>query len=114
MSGEARPSGLESISRDDDTGMYTARLATGGDCRPSVAVPVVVAVATGQALEDLPPLYDRIDPDALDALFADRPTGDRRPNGHIAFPYSEVEVTLVADGVIQVRNRDPVDADDEP
>ena len=114
MSSEARPSDLESIARDGETGVYTARLATGGDGRPSVVVPLVVAVATGRDLDDLPPLYDRVDPDALDALFADRPTGESRPNGHITFPYSDVEVTLAAHGVIRVRVQEPIEANDDP
>lgn len=57
---------------------------------------VVNAVATAEERDPttLPPLYNAIDPDALDALFADR--GDQL--GRIAFRYHGYDVAVSENG----------------
>ncbi|WP_090621929.1 HalOD1 output domain-containing protein [Natrinema salaciae] len=54
----------------------------------SVSVTVVNAVATHRELDptELPPLYEWVDPDALDALFAPTRTGGPR-RGRLEFTY---------------------------
>jgi hypothetical protein len=58
------------------------------DTRPSVAVVEAVAREAGVRPVDLPPLYDTIDPDALDQLL---PTDDL---GLLRFRYGGYDVTL--------------------
>jgi len=62
----------------------------------SASEAVVAAVAAQEDIDpmELPPLYGAVDPDALDALFA-----DDRP-GRVSFQYAGYEVT--------VRGRDQV------
>jgi hypothetical protein len=49
---------------------------------------------------DLPPLYDSIDPEALGAVI------DRMDEGEVVFTYAGTEVTVTADGVIDVEDGD--------
>lgn len=63
---------------------------------------VVEAVARAEdadALDLEVPLYDAIDPDALDALFQ---SDDASVGGYIAFDYYGYEVTVAADGRVSV------------
>ncbi|QSW97905.1 HalOD1 output domain-containing protein [Haloterrigena alkaliphila] len=86
-----------------------------------VSIAVVTAIAAKRDVEptELPPLYESIDPDALDALFAPtRPGGPRR--GRLEFTYdghqvlvecgSDLEITIddtpMAAEPIAVGNRD--------
>lgn len=52
----------------------------------------------------LPPLYDFVDPDALDALLGTTPGGDRGAD-HLRFDYGEFAVTVEATGSVRVRTR---------
>lgn len=56
--------------------------------RPSEAVVMAVADQTGQDATEMTPLYDVIDPDALDALFQ----GDKP--GRVSFDYAGCKVTV--------------------
>lgn len=58
------------------------------DATASEAVVATVADRAGADPIDLPPLYDAIDPDALDAIFR-----DGRP-GRVSFEYVGYEVTV--------------------
>ena len=64
------------------------RLALQSDATASEAVVATVADRSGTDPIALPPLYDSIDPDALDAIF-----GDDRP-GRVTFSYAGYEVTV--------------------
>lgn len=52
--------------------------------------------------EDLPPLYESIDPDALDELFSPTANGGRRADGHVSFPFEDYHVTIHTHGEIAV------------
>ncbi|MFB6157055.1 MAG: HalOD1 output domain-containing protein [Haloferacaceae archaeon] len=67
--------------------------------RPSVAVMEAVRRATGDPPEP-GTLYRAIDPEALDALFAERADGSRREGGMVSFPVEECTVTVYADGTV--------------
>lgn len=70
---------------------------------PSERVVEAVAIAEGVDETDLPPLYDAIDPDALDSLFHPRPTGDDvDAMGAIYFTYNGHEVRVSAAGEVQL------------
>jgi len=58
-------------------------------------VEVVAETSDKDALE-LPPLYESIDPDALDALV------DAMTNGEISFTYTDNRVTIDSDGTVSV------------
>ena len=60
-----------------------------------VSLAIVAAVARRQGVEpiDVPPLYEWIDPDALDALFAPTRSGGPR-RGRLSFVYDGHEVVV--------------------
>ncbi|AGB17527.1 hypothetical protein Halru_2957 [Halovivax ruber XH-70] len=68
---------------------------------PSLRVVEAVAEADGvdPAMLD-PPLYEVLDPEALDRLFAPTPTDPSR--GTVRFDYRGHEVTVRADGTVDV------------
>ncbi len=59
---------------------------------------IVETVATTKSVDplDLPPLYDSIDPEALEKLV------DRMDEGEVVFTYAETEVTVTEDGSVDV------------
>ncbi|WP_276253144.1 HalOD1 output domain-containing protein [Halomontanus rarus] len=78
--------------------MSTVPSQTHHEVADSVSLAVVRAVASKTETDPaaLPPLYDWIDPDALDALFAPSRTNDRR-EGTIEFTYDGSLVTISFD-----------------
>lgn len=73
---------------------------------PSRAVVEVVADAEGVDPLELPPLYEAIDPDALDALF--RPSACRTDvpptSGEVRFGYHGHEVHITAAGRVSLED----------
>lgn len=86
--------------RPDNGVNGAADTATDGDSPrrpPSIGVLEAVTAATGTPATDLRPLYEVVDPDALDDLF--RPSaGDGHANGAVSFRYAGCTVTVHADG----------------
>ena len=68
----------------------------------SQTVVLAVAEATGEDPMELPPLYDTVDPDALNNLFEDRIDGAERLGGNFEFAYAGCDVTVRADGSVNV------------
>lgn len=71
----------------------------------SLSTAVIQAVADAADLEPAElgtPLYDQIDPDALDNLFSDRHNGMPRGSGHVVFTLLDYEVTVYSDGQVVV------------
>ncbi|SIR73331.1 HalOD1 output domain-containing protein [Natronorubrum thiooxidans] len=64
----------------------------------SVSVAIVTAVASYRNVvsTELPPLYEWIDPDAVDALFEPTRTGGPR-HGRLEFSYAGHEIVLECD-----------------
>lgn len=64
--------------------------------RPTVSERVIQTVAeiTNSEPSELPPLYNAVDPEALDALI------EGMPDGEILFTYVGHEVTAKSDGTI--------------
>ncbi|MFB6171889.1 MAG: HalOD1 output domain-containing protein [Haloarculaceae archaeon] len=79
-----------------DHGTQTARRYDWSETPPSYAVVETVARADGTDPVDLGPLYEQVDPDALDALLADA------RGVAVTFPFAGHEVTVGSDGVIEV------------
>ena len=68
----------------------------------STAVVQAVAAAAETPPDELPPLTDVVDPDALDALCAESDT-----SGCIAFSYCGYTVTVGIDGAVSIEERSP-------
>jgi hypothetical protein len=62
------------------------------DAFVSTWVTTAVSDATGRPIEELPPLYSVIDPDALDALFADTRFGQRGIQVRFSFAGCRVHI----------------------
>ena len=75
------------------------------DGEESLSAVVIQAVADAAGLEPAElgtPLYDQIDPDALDNLFSDRHNGMPRGSGRVVFTLLDYEVTVYSDGHVVV------------
>lgn len=94
---------MASVDESTRGGVYEATFDPSG--RP-VSQRVVEAVAAYRGLEPtaLDPLYTSIDPDALDALLADRDGGPDR-SVDLSFRYAGLTVTVDADGTIRLSER---------
>lgn len=66
------------------------------------AIVGAVAEAAGVDPLDLPPMYDFIDPDAVDKLF--RQPRATKVDQYLSFKFDEWIVSIHADGVIRVRD----------
>lgn len=71
----------EQLTRPDSIGVEIAR---------------AVAAESGTAVTDLPPLYERINPEALESLFAPSAAGVRR-RGRVEFTYCGYRITVSID-----------------
>jgi len=71
--------------------------SVGAEENVSTAIVEAVSASTGTPISELPVLYDVIDPDALDALFA-----GRRASGRVEFRYAGHVVTVRADRTIEL------------
>ncbi|NHN48423.1 hypothetical protein G9464_12580 [Halostella sp. JP-L12] len=68
----------------------------------SQTVLFAVAEAIGDDPLELPPLYDAIDPDALNKLFDSSAFGAERGDGTVEFAYAGCDVSVRADGRVTV------------
>lgn len=73
----------------------------------STTLATALAVVTGRPAHRLRPLYDVVDPDALDRLFRTGSDGDPLTTGRARFPYGGYEVTVRASGEIEIAESDP-------
>lgn len=69
---------------------------------PSEAVVSAVAAVSDADPAAMEPLAESIDPDALDALFADRYDGTPRANGAARFAFLGYELVVSGDGLVTV------------
>lgn len=66
---------------------------------------VVDAIAEAEGVDpiELPPLFNVIDPDALEALYSPSGHGPARDGGWIVFPYYGYEVLVTCEGDVRIR-----------
>lgn len=85
----------------------TTKQPTDSAC-PSIAIVEKVAALEGTDLTELPPLYEVVDPEALDELVesADPESADFE----VEFPYCGHEVTVSTDGEIDIEKATPEQA----
>lgn len=76
----------------------------------SLSFEIIEAIAEREGVEatDVEPpeyeaLYDVINPEALDALFAPREDGTPRASGRVTFTFCGYDVTVSSDGTIELR-----------
>lgn len=94
------------VTYDPDTGTYNRRSNWTDGETPSLAVAATVAAATETPIEQLRPLAEVIDTDALDRLFAPSSgAASRYPSTSVSFQYEECHVTVYADGRTVVTRR---------
>ncbi|RBI60416.1 hypothetical protein DMJ13_19100 [halophilic archaeon] len=69
----------------------------------SLAAAIITHIAAQKDVEPttLDPLYEVIDPEALENLFAPQLDGTSRTDGQVEFAYSGYRVTITSDGDIQ-------------
>lgn len=82
--------------------MATYERRFGPTDRPSEAVIAAVAAVTGESATTLPPLFDAIEPDALDSLVAHARRKGSAGDHRISFSYAGFDVTVRADGVVRL------------
>ncbi|WP_293032256.1 HalOD1 output domain-containing protein [Natronococcus sp.] len=69
----------------------------------SPSLRVVDAVADAEGIDPVelePPLYDAVDPNAIDELFTTTPSASR--NGRLNFQYRGYDVTVRSDGTVSL------------
>lgn len=97
----------------DENGVWRAQFDWSSTL-PSTAVVETVAAAVGCDPTDLEPLYDYVDPDALDTLIINaldtlaRDGDPTPPSGGttIGFGFADYDVTVYTDGEVAVRPLD--------
>ncbi|RQG92945.1 hypothetical protein EA462_01630 [Natrarchaeobius halalkaliphilus] len=70
--------------------------------QPSLAVPVAVASFTEEDPLELTPLYEVVEPDALDSLFEHAARTDGNGVHQLWFRYEGVDVGVRSDGQIEI------------
>lgn len=100
---------MDDIEYDPTTGTYHARHEWGREL--SLAYTIVETVRAAAGRDDAPavPLYEVIDPDALERLFEPlHKTGESRSEGHVSFSIGDYRITVESDGRIELRPRESV------
>lgn len=95
----------EAVTYDPRTETHRVRLDWTHDEPVSDTVVKAVAAAERVCPSRLEPLYDHVDPEALDELFEPTRTGTRTALGHTSFTYAGYVVTVHSDGEVVVRRR---------
>ena len=87
----------------DVTGPYTVQIDHDQSGQMVSAIVSGVAACTGYGVTDLPPLYDVVDPEALEQVLAS-PSGSRRHSndGRFVFTYAGCEVMVDGDDELTV------------
>lgn len=70
---------------------------------PSAAVVETMAAVVDSDPTEIGPLYDSIDPDALDTLFRETGSSPMCDDGYVSFTFADHSVAVHADGDVIVR-----------
>ncbi|AFZ72686.1 HalOD1 output domain-containing protein [Natronobacterium gregoryi] len=95
------PSDHDARRAADSDPKYVAAFDPVDGDKPSEAIVDAVASVTGKDPLEMTPLYEAIDPDALDALFDQRQAGDE--THELWFTYDGFDVGVHSDGEIRLR-----------
>lgn len=83
-------------------GTSSANWTTGDELPLSHRVVTAVADAVDADPLELEPLYDVVDPEALDRIFDHRSSSERLGNGCVSFTMADCDVTIDGTGEIDV------------
>lgn len=91
-----------SITFEPATNIYSICHDWGGDERVMATIVRAVAIVTNTPPSDFDPLFESIDPDALDQLF-DGPSGDSaQDTSWVSFRFNDCTVQVSATGTIEI------------
>ena len=84
----------ERVEQTDDTTLHHFIISSQSAWPMHTFVLEALDRVTDQPVDELEPLSDHIDPDALDHLFQARPNGQPRGDGEVTFPWEGHRVTV--------------------
>lgn len=97
---------------DSEFPSETVTLGSSDDENVSEAVITAVADAKGVSPMDVtPPLYDVVDPDALEAIVASMTRGPDESAGRVEFSYGGYAITVTCEGQVSVTPDGPIRGD---
>lgn len=91
-----------SLTFDPVTNSYQLQIDRRHDEAVTAAVTRGVAAVTDTPLSELDPLFDTVDPDALNRLFDPTAGTSRRDNGWVSFEFNDCAVRVYAPGIIEI------------
>ena len=100
MTRDDAPSG-RSLTFDPEEGAYVTEFDR-RDVPPSVMVTSVIAEITGQAETELRPLYQVIDPDALNRILGAHSSRVYHDERFVEFTYQKYTVQVLSSGILRV------------
>jgi hypothetical protein len=92
---------VRSLAFDSEEGAYVSEFDN-SDVSLDTIIISVIAQITGQSATDLQPLHDVVDPDALNRLIKDRPSGLDHSKRQVEFTYQDLKIRILGSGVIKV------------
>ena len=107
MSDSSSEDAAEAFIYHEDTGTYRATC----DLSESASTTLLLLVSELEELsyEELPPLSDIVDPDALDTIFLPKEDGTTRLDGTVSFVYCGYDVRLHANRELVLQKRGQTD-----
>ena len=95
---------MDDVNRGPDVDVFRSRYELDASETVCAAVVRAVAAVSGDEPYTVQPLYEAVDPDALEHLVRSLETTDERDAcWSITFPLHRCQVTLASDGVIELR-----------
>lgn len=91
----------EGLTEDTDTGRYEIRFNGDRDRNPTTLIVDAVAYLEDEDPAGIDPLYQYVEPEAVDRLFATQAATGRR-TGTFSFSYLEYVIIIDADGTIEI------------
>lgn len=101
-------SASKEVEYDSKTGAYRVKFSYGSD-PPSLVLCEAIASITDEDPLELEPLFDVIDPDALDSLFVPTTSGESRGDGSVSFTFHGFDVEVKSYGLIEI---EPAETDE--
>lgn len=101
------PNDTSPVERDRSPPRFHAEHDWDGPDTVGETIVRTVAAVTGADPMAMPPLYDVVDPDALDRLFSPPESSIRAGTGRVEFAYAGCAVTVHGDGQLEIRPASP-------
>ncbi|WP_266077706.1 HalOD1 output domain-containing protein [Haladaptatus caseinilyticus] len=94
----------ETVLREEPEPLASAQYSWGGEMTLIHTIVETLSSATGRSAEELPPLHNAVDVDALESIFGPRGNGQLRTvTGEISFHVDNHEVVVKSHGRVVVR-----------